>query len=212
MKQNIAGQCDYFKAPPVRFADENGSPHEEEFTHTSTLRTLGHVLETCHCSTFELRVENNDYVIKGKIPPAELPKPSLIHSVCGLFNKPAPAIPEENKTNEIELRYSHRDIHTLEAQARSERKTSPEAPDPHSTSQLLRGVGCYLDKRPDSRFVSVAVENRFVTIVSRNRDGQLQKIHQDIEYFYNFWVKMYLQRSGRPSEPPRSDPTIFVAR
>lgn len=212
MKQNAAEKCDYFEAIPVALADENGPPHAEEFTHASALRTLGHVLETRRCSTFELRVENNDYVIKGKIPPVELPKPSLLRSVCGLFSKPAASIPEENKTNEIELRYSHGDIHALEAQLRSQRKASSEVPDPHSTSQLLRGIDCYLDKHPGSMFVSVAVEDRWLTIVSRNRDGQLQKTHQDIEYFYNFWVKMYLQRSGRPSEPPPSDPTICVAR
>ncbi len=95
---------------------------------------------------------------------------------------------------------------------RSERKASPEAPDPQSTSQLLRGIGCYLDKRPDSILVSIAVEDRWVTIMSRNRAGQPQKVQQDIEYFYNFWVKMYLQRSGRSSELPPSDPTLCVAR
>jgi hypothetical protein len=212
MKQNTAENCDYFEARPIRLADEIEPPHAQELSHASTLRMLGHVLEAHRCSTFEIRVENYDYVIKGKIPPAEQPKPSLLRSVRTLFSKPPVPIPEENKTNEIELRFSPGDLQALEAQVRSERKASPEAPDPQGTSQLLRGVGCYLDKRPYSMFVSVAVEDRWVTIVSRNRAGQLQKVQQDIEYFYNFWVKMYLQRSGRPSDPLPSDPTVCVAR
>jgi hypothetical protein len=211
MKNNTAENFADFGSPSVRLADESKPPHTQVFTHASTLRTLGHVLENHHCSSFELRVENNDYVIRGKIPPAKLPKPSLLRSVRNLFSKPPAPIPKVNKSNEIELRYSPGDLQSLEAQVRSERTASPEAPNPNGTSQLLRGIGCYLDKRPDNIFVSAAVEDRWVTIVSRNRDGQLQKTQQDIEYFYDFWVKMYLQRSGRPVEPPQCDPTICVA-
>jgi hypothetical protein len=212
MKNNTAENRDDFEAPSVQPAGESEPPHGQVFSYASTLRMLGHVLESHRCSRFELKVENNVYLIKGKVPPVELPKPSLLRSVRTLFSKPPAPIAEENKSNEIELRYSPGDIQALDAQVRSERKASPEAPDPQSTSQLLRGIGCYLDKRPDSMLVGIAVADRWVTIMSRNRAGQLQKVQQDIEYFYNFWVKMYLQRSGRLSELPPSDPTICAAR
>jgi len=210
MKNNTAENRDDFEAPSVRLAGESEPLDGQVFSYASTLRLLGHILESHRCSSFELKVENHDYLIKGKVPPVELPKPTLLRSVRTLFSKtPAPS-PKENKSNEIELRYSPGDIQALEARVRSERKASPEAPDPQSTSQLLRGIGCYLDKRPDTMLVSIAVEDRWVTIMSRNRAGQLQKVRQDIEYFYNFWVKMYLQRSGRSSELPPSDPTFCV--
>jgi hypothetical protein len=197
MEQNTSGKCDSSEAPAVA----------QEFSHAVTLRALGQVLENHRCSKFEIKVENNEYVITGKVPPPELPKPSLLSLVYGLFSKPPAAIPEKNQTDEIELRYPHGDIRALESQERSRRKVSPEGPDAHSTSQLLRGIGYYLDKRADSMLVSVAVEDSWVTIVSRSRDGQLQKTHQGIEYFYNFWVKMYLHRSDR-----QSDSTVSVGR
>ena len=212
MKKNTAKNRQGFEASFSERADQSGSAHGRKSTHAAILRTLGNVLEAHGCSAYELRVENQDYVIKGKVPPVEKPTPSLLSSVRALFSRPASSTAEEKQTNEIELRYSHGDIEALEARVRAERKASPEAPDPQSTSQLLRGIGCYLDKRLDSILVSIAVAGRWVTIVSRNRAGHLQKSEQDIEYFYNLWVKMYLQRGDRPSETPQSDPTFHVTR
>ncbi|MSP38222.1 MAG: hypothetical protein EXR70_07000 [Deltaproteobacteria bacterium] len=159
-------------------------------------------------------MENADYLIKGKIPPVvqQQPKPSLLRSVRDLFSKPpAPAIAEKTN-NEIELRFSPNELQALAARVRADRKPAPESPDPHSVSQLLRGIGCHLDKRRDCLLVSLAVEDRWVTIVSRNRAGELQKTQQDLEYFYNLWVKMYLQRGDRPNETLHSDPTFCVPR
>jgi hypothetical protein len=214
MKNNTAENRDDFEAPSVGLAGESEPPHGQVFSYASTLRMLGHVLESHRCSIFELKVENNDYLIKGKVKvlPVELPKPKPLFSVRTLFSKPPQPIAEEKKSNEIELRYSSGDILALEALVRSERKVFPEAPDPQSTSQLLRGIGCYLDKHPGGLLVSVAVEDRWVTIVTRDRAGALRQARQDMEFFYNFWVKMYLQRSGRSSELPPSDPTICAAR
>jgi hypothetical protein len=31
-----------------------------------------------------------------------------------------------------------------------------------------------------------------------------------LEYFYDYWVKMYLRRSNRSKLPPPSEPTLFV--
>ncbi|HET9917002.1 MAG TPA: hypothetical protein VFQ89_07830, partial [Candidatus Binatia bacterium] len=42
------------------------------------------------------------------------------------------------------------------------------------------------------------------------RDGRLQKAHQDFDYFYDFWVKMYTQRSSRTKLPPPGEPTLYV--
>ncbi len=108
------------------------------------------------------------------------------------------------------LRYSVRDILLFETEERAQRKESSEIPDPYAPSQILRGVGCYLDKREGSRLVSVKVKNRWVTIDYLARDGRVEKIYQDFDYFYDYGVKMYMQRSNRSKLPPPSDPTLFV--
>jgi hypothetical protein len=82
--------------------------------------------------------------------------------------------------------------------------------EPYSTAQILRGVGGYLDKRKGSRLRSVSVKDRWVTIHYVTADGREQKESQDFEYFYNFWIKMYLQRSDRNQLAKPSDPTLYV--
>ena len=109
-----------------------------------------------------------------------------------------------------ELRYSVSDILRFETEVRAQRKESSEIPDPYFPSQILRGVGCYLDKREGSRLVGVKVKNRWVTIDYLARDGRVEKAYQDFEYFYDYGVKMYMQRSNRSKLPPPSDPTLFV--
>ena len=74
-----------------------------------------------------------------------------------------------------ELRYSVSDILRFETEVRAQRKESSEIPDPYFPSQILRGVGCYLDKREGSRLVGIKVKNRSVTIDYLARDGRAGK-------------------------------------
>ena len=39
----------------------------------------------------------------------------------------------------------------------------------------------------------------------------LLQAQQDLEYFYDYWVKMYLRRSNRIKPAAPSDPTVLVA-
>ena len=48
-------------------------------------------------------------------------------------------------------------------------------PDPYSISQILRGIGCFLDKREGSRLLGVTVKDRWVAIDYVTADGREQK-------------------------------------
>jgi hypothetical protein len=37
------------------------------------------------------------------------------------------------------------------------------------------------------------VEDRWVTVRYRTAEGRIEEAKQDVEYFYNYWVKMYLR-------------------
>lgn len=210
MKRNTAENRDCYETLETTSLEEEAPPLANPSSYAQTLRTLGHALENHRFVGLEIRVEFDTYVIKGSVAPRERTKLSLFHSLQVLFSRPG--APARQATDEIELRYSLSEIQNLHARERGERSEFPETPDPHSLSQLLRGIGCFLDKRINDKLVGVAVRDRWVTIMHRSRDGQLLKTRQDIEYFYNFWVKMYLHRSSRPSAPPPSEPTFFVAR
>ena len=98
----------------------------------------------------------------------------------------------------------------MEDRVRDRRCASSEVPDPLGMSQLLRVVGGYMDKRSDEELLGVSIDTRWVTITHMSRDGRLLKTSRDIEFFYDLWVKMYLQRSSRPSFLPPSGSTVFI--
>jgi hypothetical protein len=84
-------------------------------------------------------------------------------------------------------------------------------PDPYSISQILRGAGSYLDNRDVTNLVGITLKERWVTVSYQTAEGRLEQAKQDLEYFYNYWVKMYMRRSNRTKLPPPSDPTLFVS-
>jgi len=176
------------------------------FPHGRILRALGELLQQDRYCEFELQIRDGTYAVRGQALAPAVGRKSLMQKILSLgkgrkSTKPH-VVPEK--------RYSMSDLLTFESQAREQRKQTSEMPDPYSLGQILRGVGCYLDKREGSRLVGVTVKERWVTIEYLTTNGQTQKEHQDFEYFYDYWVKMYMQRSSRPKLPLSSDPTLFV--
>jgi hypothetical protein len=111
---------------------------------------------------------------------------------------------------EIDLRYTPREIEKLEVQGRTKRAQSDKMPDPYSLSQILRGAGSYVDNRATTYLVGITIKDRWVTVRYATADGRIEKAKQDLEYFYDYWVKMYLRRSNRPSLPSPHDPSLIV--
>ncbi len=210
MQQNTAEKRDVFTSLESGSLYDDAALQPENGSYAQTLRTLGHALESHHFLSFEINVEGDTYVVKGITPPTDQAKSSLLRSLHDLFTKRGAS--ERKTPHEIELRYSAKEIFNLGERVRRQRSLAPEMPDPHSLSQLLRGIGCYLDKKFIQQLITLAIKERRVLIGYRGRDGQLLKAEQDIEYFYNFWIKMYMHRSSRPPEPPPSQPTVCVAR
>jgi len=83
-------------------------------------------------------------------------------------------------------------------------------PDPYSISQILRGAGSYVDSRDGTTLMGISLQGNWVAVSYQTAEGRLQQAKRDLEYFYNYWVKMYLRRSNRSKVPPPSDPTVFV--
>lgn len=211
MKHNTAEDRDYFAARYGALMDEESASRANQFTHALVLRTIGHDLESHRIVTCDLIVENDIYTVKGTALPATRARQGLGQLVRKLFVKARATPSPDFITNRIELRYSMADIRALDAQVRDRRGAAPEAADPFSMSQLLRVIGAFMDKRADEELLGVSIDDRWVTITHVSRDNRLLKTTHDIEYFYDIWVKMYLQRSNRLCEPPPSGPTVCIA-
>jgi hypothetical protein len=49
-----------------------------------------------------------------------------------------------------------------------------------------------------------------VTVRYRTAEGRIEQAKQDVTYFYNYWVKMYLRRGLRPSQTLPNDSPFVV--
>jgi hypothetical protein len=211
MKSNSAEKNDYFEVTDAASSGAESQAPAPKCSYASILRTLGHALELHRIVSCNLTVENDTYTIKGTALPSAPDRWSLFRSVGKFFVGGGKSPRPDLITNRIQLRYSVDDIRAMDTQVRDRRSTAPEIPDPLSMSQLLRVIGGFLDKRADAELLGINIDDRWVTITHVSRDGRLLKTSHDIEYFYDLWVKMYLQRSSRAHIPPPSGPTVCIA-
>ena len=177
----------------------------EVFSYAKELRALGQALERHHFSSLELEVEGGIYLVRGKARVVKEAQSSLARLVRDLiYGYSAPAQEETN------LSFSAAAIDQLDCEGRSKRKASHQLPDPYSLSQILRGAGSYLDRRNETSLVGITLTDRWVTLRYKTAEGRLEQAKQDLVYFYDYWVKMYLRRSNRLQLPLQSEPSLFV--
>jgi hypothetical protein len=128
-----------------------------------------------------------------------------MHSFWSLISGDFPVCPE---TQTIDLRYTVDEIMQFDELGRSKRNRPDGTPNPNALSHILRSAGSYVDFKERSSLIGVSVEDRWVTIRYQTADGYPQETKQDVEYFYDYWVNMYLRRSNRQGVTPPYRPFL----
>jgi len=193
-----------YQVPPE--ATETLSESIKFFPHGRILRTLGSLLQQVGLTEYELRVSGDIYMVRGQIAEQNSPPRSLLKKMFGF--KRAELTGHHGAPRE--LQYSITDLLDCETARRDRRQQPSQMPDPYSAAQILRSVGYFLDKREGSRLLGVIVKDRWVVIDYLTADGRAQKEKQDFDYFYDYWVKMYMQRSTRAKLASPNEPTLYV--
>jgi hypothetical protein len=175
------------------------------------LRALGQALEKFRFSDFDLELRSGSYLVKGRASSVESIKFSFSRFVRELLRGSA-AHPTLSCAAEsrVDLSFAPDEIEQFDMRGRVKRADSNKLPDPYSISQILRGTGSYLDNRDVTTLMGISLNGKWVTVKYETAAGRLEQAKQDLEYFYDYWVKMYLRRSNRVKLPPASDPTLFV--
>jgi hypothetical protein len=176
------------------------------------LRAVGQALESRHVYSLDLELEGGLYVVRGKVTAARYAESSFSAFIQDLISGAGSVLTASPRRSmyEIGLSYNPRDIEDLDSKGRSQRRDANQNPDPFSLAQKLRGVGSFLDYRPEMALAGVSVEDRWVTVRYITGEGRIEEAKQDVTYFYNYWVKMYLRRSQRSGEALSDDPTLHV--
>ena len=174
------------------------------------LRALGQALEKFRFSAFDIALKGENYLVRGRAISSENLKFSLLRFVrellCGTTAEPMCLCAD----GQVDLRFSPEEINGFDTRGRVRRQDPSKMPDPYSISQILRGAGSYLDNRDVMTLVGISLKGKWVTVSYQTSEGRLEQAQQDLEYFYDYWVKMYLRRSNRRKLAPPSNPTVLV--
>jgi hypothetical protein len=210
MKQNLAKNKipviadDSFPAP----SNETNAADARNFARE--LRALGQALEKFSFSAFDLELSSETYLVKGTATSTDNLKFSFSRFVRELLRGSSARTTMTYTGSQIDLRFSPEEIERFDMRGKIKRQGADKMPDPYSISQILRGAGSYLDNRDVTRLVGISLKGKWVTVSYQTVEGRLERAQQDLEYFYDYWVKMYLRRSNRAKPPLPSDPTVLV--
>jgi hypothetical protein len=209
MKENIArNEIVLLDERMVSGVEETSAASFQSFARQ--LRALGQALEKFHFSAFDLELKGKDYLVRGRATSSENVKFSFLRFVRELL-RGTPAEPMYLCADgQVDLRFSPEEIDGFDTRGRIRRQDPSKMPDPYSISQILRGAGSYLDNREVMTLVGISLRGKWVTVSYQSSEGRLEQAQQDLEYFYDYWVKMYLRRSNRRKLAPPSDPTVLV--
>ena len=210
MKKDIV-QGEKFVAEDNRITARPSEVHSVDAQRFARqLRALGQALEKFSFSAFDLELRSGTYLVTGQAVSVQNVKFSFARFVRGLLGGSPVRTTVSCSGNQVDLRFSPEEIEQFDVRGRVKRQDSSKMPDPYSISQILRGAGSYLDNRDVTTLMGISLKEKWVTVSYQTSEGRLEQAKQDLEYFYDYWVKMYLRRSNRPKLPSPSDPTVFV--
>ena len=193
------------------YTEEAAQPQKTSYARD--LRAVGQALEARGVFALDLELKGGLYVVRGKVTAADYAQTSLSGFIQDLISGVGSALTggPRQSSYEVDLSYYPEDIKKLDAKGRAHRRNSKQNPDPYGLAQKLRGIGSFLDYRyPETTLAGISVEDRWVTVRYRTAEGHIEQAKQDVAYFYNYWVKMYLRRSQRPNPTPPDDSTVHV--
>lgn len=174
------------------------------------LRALGQALEKFSFSAFDLELRSDSYLVKGTAICSENLKFSFSRFIRELLHGSAAQPALSCIDSRVDLQFSHQEVEHFDLRGRVKRQDANRMPDPYSISQILRGAGSYLDNRDATQLIGISMKGKWVTVMYETVEGRLEQAQQDLEYFYDYWVKMYLRRSNRVRPAPPRDPTVLV--
>ncbi|HXG51287.1 MAG TPA: hypothetical protein VNN77_07780 [candidate division Zixibacteria bacterium] len=176
----------------------------QSLTYAQLLRPIGQALEALGAESFRLQVDRDDFVIRGKTAPkpapaAESSRPKSLRVVWELLRGGKPKgnqPPAGPSAGAFEVTYTPEDIAFLDVEGQSRRRNPELTPEAHSLSQILRAVGAFVDEKK-GRLVAIQKQDQAISIEYESALNRMTTQEFTVSTLYDYWVRMYLKRSGR---------------
>lgn len=101
------------------------------------------------------------------------------------------------KNSEVSWQVTAQDISAANTLNQQYRQKSSDVPDAFRLSQILRGVGFYLDTRREAELKCLSIASNRVSFEYQTASGRTERVENSFEFFYDYWINMYLQRRDR---------------
>jgi hypothetical protein len=171
------------------------------------LRAMGQALEILKFGTFEMEVAEQDFVVRGSaVTSSQQEEAQAIRERVRKFVWDAlPGVatsPEEidfamsTWPAKLDLRYTPKDLDRLQQEGKAKRQTGIAVPDVARLSQLLRTIGAYVEHK-QARLVKISRYGGSLAICYETGEGKTREESVSAGSLYEFWVRLYLQRSRR---------------
>lgn len=171
------------------------------------LRALGQALEKFCFAALDLKLSSGNYLVTGQVAAVEKAEFSLLQFVRGPFRGVDTSTCTGSK---VTLSFSPQEIEYFAFQGKTKRVDAGKMPGRYRISQILRAIGSYLDGQEATSLIAISLNQKRVSVRYQSATGKLEQAHQDLEYFYDYWVKMSLRRNDRAMPSP-SESTVIMS-
>jgi hypothetical protein len=182
----------------------------DSWSYARQLRALGQAVEKFRLSEFDIEHKGGSYHVVGRAAPVAKPMGPLSCLVRALLCASYRSPEDTNAADRVVLRFSPEDIERFDLRGKNCRQDCGQMPDPYHISQILRGAGTYLDHKNVADLIGISFSGQWIAMSYQTAAGHLDEVRENLQCYYDFWVKLYLHRSNRPKAPPPSDPTFNV--
>ena len=162
-------------------------------SYDQQLRVIGQALEAKRITSFELKAQEDQYVIHGE--------PEKDSSLMGRFREWQARLTAPSHAPVF--RYTGIEIERLNLEERKKRAKADRLPDFYSLPNTLRTVGSYLDSR-GAELMEIHKRPLSVTLLYRKEDGHPNMEERSIASFYELFLALHRKRTrGTTSQTER---------
>lgn len=171
----------------------------EDYTYESLLRPLGQMLESLRIDCFSVKLDSEGFIIRDQTRNRAQLTPREKAFLAQLHISHTASLDKEDAlrlaAGVFEWHLTPSDIGRLELQGRERRRTTEQAPDSHSVSQILRVVGSILDQKR-GYLSCVSKDEQTVTIEYAIAGGKSATEEYSVPMLCDQWVRMYKRRTA----------------
>ena len=174
--------------------------------YAQLLRAIGQALEILQFGSFAMEFTGGDFLVRGSAvasteqAEAQAIRERILKFVWEALPGYAPSKAELDFAMstwpvQLNLRYTPKDVDRLEQAGKAKRQSAAGVPDIARLSQFLRTIGAYVGQK-GARLVKISRYGESLAIQYDTAEGDMKEETISAASLYEFWVKLYLQRSS----------------